>query len=93
MSGQMGRRRVQFLFRFALGVETLQAAALERRRVNGPRLAAVRLGDERNQIVEILDAFAGAEINAEARAIDAGDRRAGRRRSGLAERRRRRTGC
>ena len=44
---------------------------LERGGIELARLAAVRLVDPRQQVVEVLNAFAGTEVDAEAIAIHA----------------------
>ena len=61
---------MQLLLGLAAGVEALQAASVEDGRVDVPLVRLVALGDQADQVVEVLNAFAGAEVDAEARAID-----------------------
>ncbi len=92
--GQVRRRRVQFLFGLALGMKRRQAAALELRPYRTARFCGwYAWYMHGQQIVEVLDALAGAEVDAEAIAVHAACRRADRRAAALPERRRRRTDC
>ena len=66
MGRQVGRRGVQFLLGLAAWVKALDAAPAKGRHVEFPRLGIVGHGQQQDHVVEILDAFAGAEIDAEA---------------------------
>src|SRR5207244_4297489 len=51
-------------------IEVAHAAAGEMRRINRAPLRVVTLADQGDQVLKVLDAFATAEINTEARAIN-----------------------
>ena len=68
MRGDVGDRHVRFLFELELRVEALEAFLDERGQVE---LAVLEGGDHHvAEVVEILLAFAGAEIDAEAIGVD-----------------------
>ena len=72
IGGEVAGRGVQFLFGLRSGLELAQSVAGESRGIDAPLLDDVGPGDQRHQSVEILDAFAGAEVDAEAVAVHAG---------------------
>src|SRR5579884_306482 len=65
----MGRRRVQLLLGLASGMKGIQGPALEDGGIELARLAAISLINPRQQIMEVLNALAGAEIDAETIAV------------------------
>ena len=69
LRGQVGDRHVRLLLEFQLRVEPLEPFSNERGQVE---LAVLQRGDHHvAEVVEILLAFAGAEVNAEAIGLDA----------------------
>ena len=82
MRGHVGGRHVRFLLELELRVEPLEAFLDERGQVE---LAVLEGGDHHvAEVVEVLLAFAGAEVDAEAIGVDGAERRRSRPRPGLA---------
>ena len=69
MGRQVGRRGLQLLLRLGARVKALDAAPAKGRHVQFPRLGVVGHGQQQDHVVEILDAFAGAEIDAHAATV------------------------
>src|SRR5690242_7571051 len=60
IASQMSRGRVRFLLELAARVKLLQASAGESNTVHVPPFGPVALGHEADQVMEVLDALAGA---------------------------------
>ena len=67
----MPRRGMQFLFCFLAGVETMQCSSREVCGIHGSAFTLVVLRDQGNEIMEVLNAFAGPEVHAKAGSIHA----------------------
>src|SRR5262245_61630260 len=67
--GEMARSRVQFLLILATCMKILQSPFDENRRIDLVLVRVVTLSNERDEVVKILNAFAGAQIHAESCSI------------------------
>src|SRR5262245_10348544 len=65
----MGGARVQLLLKLAARMEVTKTTTSEARRIHVPALRLVVPGDEGDQVMEVLDAFARADVDADPRAV------------------------
>src|SRR5262249_27601443 len=62
-------RRVRFLFKLAAAVETAEPATRKRDCIDGAFFRLVTLGDQLDQVMEILNSFAATQVDTAACAI------------------------